>query len=232
MPNDFEDFELRIASSSDQRRPETFAASAPDARSAAPWEDERPLTASAGFSKGSARQKRRPSAGKERTFIAHPEPLKKARWKPTYSVLARSSQGARHGVFKFPFSDDEARRLVQQGPLLDDKTLEDFGVRLYRAAFVEEIGTLFRLTDLQARRANRGLRLRMVLEAAELTELPWEIVRPPDWGYAPALSERTRLVRHVDLLAEHRSLDVQGTAQVQLVTAQPRDQQPQALEKE
>jgi CHAT domain-containing protein len=135
-------------------------------------------------------------------------------------------------VFKFPFSDDEARQLVQQGPRLDDKALEDFGVRLYRAAFVDEIGTLFRLTDQEARRANRGLRLRLVLEAAELTELPWEIVRPPDWGYPPALSERMPLVRHIDLLGEHHSLDVRGTLRVLLVTAQPSDQQPLALKKE
>jgi CHAT domain-containing protein len=206
VPTQFEDFELRIESS-----PEGNSAPAPT-----------------GPAVGLGAAPR----GDERTVTAYREVATQARWRPTYPVRATSSQGESSGLFRFPFRDDEALRLVTQGPRLDEGALDDLGVRLFRAAFADQVGTLFVLTNREATRANRGLRLRLLLEAAELAELPWEIVRPPDWSFAPALSERAPIVRQIDLLGEHRGLDVDGPLDVLLVAAQPTDQNPLALERE
>src|SRR5271166_4971770 len=76
------------------------------------------------------------------------------------------------------------------------------------------------------------MRIKLVLEPPELAELPWEILRPPEWAFFPACSELMPVVRQTDLLGEHRSLDVNGPLKVLLVAASPTDQRPLNLKKE
>jgi len=75
-----------------------------------------------------------------------------ARWKPHYRVRAESSQGERAATFDFPYTDEEAGRLIGSGPFLDEETIEDFGKRLFKAAFSGDVGTLFEMTNQAAKR--------------------------------------------------------------------------------
>src|SRR5262249_61884109 len=140
------DFELRVTSS-----PNESPAPIPTGRAAGPRASLR---------------------GDERALTTRARVAEQARWKPTYPVRASSSQGESSGLFRFPFGDSEALRLVAQGPRLDEGDLEDFGVRLFRAAFAAQVGALFLLTNREATRANRGLRLRLLLAAPHLNALP------------------------------------------------------------
>ncbi|HEX8204069.1 MAG TPA: CHAT domain-containing protein [Isosphaeraceae bacterium] len=155
-----------------------------------------------------------------------------AAWRPSYAVRASSSQGEGRGVFRFPFSTREAIDLVVRGPQLAAEAIDDLGRRLFRAAFAEEIRELFTVTHREAIRTNRKLRLLLVLEPPELAELPWEILRPPDWAFAPALSQREPIVRRIDLLGEHRGVDVGDALEVLLVAALPQDQHQLDLDRE
>ncbi|QDV37398.1 CHAT domain-containing protein [Tautonia plasticadhaerens] len=151
-------------------------------------------------------------------------PPPSALWARAYAALARTSRGATaRGTFAFPFSDDEANRLADRGPDLDDGLIADLGERLFRAAFNGEIGTLFALTNREATQANAGLRLQLTLEPPELAELPWEILRPPDYPFAPALLDRMPMIRRVDLPHGYPELEVSGPIEVLLVASQPSD---------
>jgi CHAT domain-containing protein len=226
MPTEFEDFYLQIDESSDQPLADG---------------DTGPAPAEAILS------------GEKRHLISATSGPKEIRWRRTYPVRARSAQGEAQGVFRFsgpaapgsrssqgeakgvsrlPLWADEARRLVTQGPHLDDRELEDLGVGLFRTAFDDEVALLFDRTERAARRANSGVRMRLVLTASELTELPWEILRPPDWAYAPVPSGWMLMVRQLNLLHEYPNLNVEGRLVLLLVTAQPTDQHPLALDHE
>ena len=197
----FRDFELRILKPPDSGRP----AGRRDDEPARPAEPSR--------------------AGDRDMLPGAPASPAAPRWASSYAVRARSTQGGEcSGVFEFPFSAEEADRLADRAPDLDDGEIADLGVRLFRAAFADEVGALFAVTNREATRENAGLRIQLCLEPAELAELPWEILRPPDWAFAPAVSERVPMIRRIDLLAEPENLEVAGPIEVLLVASQPADQ--------
>jgi CHAT domain-containing protein len=149
-----------------------------------------------------------------------------------YRVEARTSGGEASGSFRNPFTDEELAQLLMHGPRLDEDKIEKFGMRLFEALFAGEVGDLFVLVNRDAKLAKRGLRFRLRVAAPELVEFPWEILRPRGWSFAPAQSERMPMVRHVDLLEEHGSLQVPWPLKVLLVAASPKDQNGLKLDEE
>jgi CHAT domain-containing protein len=203
----FEELELKILQAAPQRR--AAKAVPPPSAEPPPANDERDLVASA--------------AGRTTSSTSYAD---------TYPVEARTSTREASGTFVTPFTTEELDRLLSAGPRLPEDEIEELGARLFEALFAQAVGELFVLTNQDATRANRGLRFRLRVAPHELAAWPWEILRPSGWVFAPALSDRTPLVRHVDLLDERGTVQVSWPMNVLLVAAAPGDQNRLDLEAE
>jgi len=80
----------------------------------------------------------------------------------------------------------------------EEQTIQVFGRALFEALLIGEIGTHYRVSWREARRQNKGLRVKLHVRPPELSSLPWEFVYDPKHSYL-GLSSRTPLVRYPDV---------------------------------
>jgi formylglycine-generating enzyme required for sulfatase activity len=114
-------------------------------------------------------------------------------------------------------------RDLRQAPreaLADPKAV---GEALYRAVFTGRVGRLFH--ESVARLApGQTLRLRLHLDdVSELSRIPWEYLRDPDWGLFLAQTSRISIVRYLGILDPGRPLPGAPPLKVVVVSAQPKD---------
>ena len=80
----------------------------------------------------------------------------------------------------------------------EEQTIQGFGRALFEALLVGEVGTHYRVSWREARRQNRGLRVKLRVRPPELSALLWEFLYDPKRDYL-SLSSRTPLVRYPEV---------------------------------
>jgi tetratricopeptide (TPR) repeat protein len=102
-----------------------------------------------------------------------------------------------------------------------------FGGQLFDAVFTGAVGECLRRSLDHARDGQSTLRIRLRLaDCPELADLPWELLydRSDDWFLA--LSDRTPIVRYVQLPVQPRSVDVTLPLRILVIRSEPLDYPP------
>ena len=155
---------------------------------------------------------------------------------------APSGQSA--AEFGLPFSDEgienfvlrvgQTRRAVRgrrDSPQL--RAAKTFGGRLFDAVFGGDVGVHYRQSLDRAAEGGKGLRLRLSLaDAPELADVPWECLYNADLNRFLALSDRTPLVRYLELPERIRPLTVESPVRVLAMVSSPRDYPPLDADRE
>jgi hypothetical protein len=111
-------------------------------------------------------------------------------------------------------------------------TVTDFGRALYGALFAGEIGAAFKASKFDARRAGKGLRVRLAIEAPELASLPWEFLYDPDAGDFVCLAADTPLVRYLQVDRPMSAMTVTPPIRVLAMVSSPSDHDRLDVEQE
>jgi hypothetical protein len=100
---------------------------------------------------------------------------------------------------------------------------KELGKMMYKLLFPGRIGEIFFANMNSVRRQGKGLRIRLRIDAPELSKLPWEYCYSDDFGFF-ALDPRTPLVRYVGRPFQSPALTIPNPIRVLLVIAAPTDQ--------
>jgi len=112
------------------------------------------------------------------------------------------------------------RRLVLSP---DQQDVRDFGTALFNALFCGEARNRYDVSLERARQAEkRGLRIKLRVQDARLAALPWEFLCDPRKDYL-CLSNRTPLVRYLELPEPPQPLAVQPPLRILGMVASPSD---------
>jgi hypothetical protein len=133
-------------------------------------------------------------------------------------VHAPAGQGARV-AFAQPFGPLELenfllrigrpQRPVRRVDAPETKAIKDFGDRLYRALFHDDLRVSLERSLSEAAAKSAGLRVRLRLsDTPELAELPWEFLYDRARNRFVCLSDRTPLVRFLEVPDPPRPLPV------------------------
>ena len=109
-----------------------------------------------------------------------------------------------------PFSDDQVeifllrigrpRRNVRRINTPQVMAIKDFGGRLFEAVFPPEVRVNLAGSLMRADAMDAGLRIRLRLsDCPELSELPWEYLYDGEHNRFLCLSDRTPLVRYLEI---------------------------------
>ena len=112
-------------------------------------------------------------------------------------------------------------RRVEPAPVVAAKL---FGGKLFDAVFTGAVGECLRRSMDRAQQEQATLRIRLRLSGcSELADLPWELLydRGDDWFLA--LSDRTPVVRYVQLPVQPRALHVTLPLRVLVIRSEPLD---------
>lgn len=113
----------------------------------------------------------------------------------------------------------------------DFRPTEEFGARLYKALFADEIGACFQTSREAAQHQSKGLRIRLRLSTAPgLAEIPWEFLFDPGTRRFLAQSDYTPIIRYLDMPQPSRPLAMQPPIRVLVMVATPRDERYAPLE--
>lgn len=123
---------------------------------------------------------------------------------------ARSALHTRRGI-KAPTTPIE----------LDVGSVREFGATLFEALFPPEVRSCYRNSLNAARREGKGLRLRLRIEAPELSALPWEYLYDPAEGDYLSLSVETPLVRYLELARPVQTLNIEPPISILGMVASP-----------
>lgn len=100
----------------------------------------------------------------------------------------------------------------------------DFGGPLFEALFRDDLGLAWSRSQDLSRQQGAGLRLRLRLTAAPaIAGLPWELLYDRKANAFPAQSERTPLVRYLDVPHVPRPMTVDGPLRVLAIISSPTD---------
>ena len=104
------------------------------------------------------------------------------------------------------------------------KASVELGGRLFDAAFGEEVLLAWTRSQDATREAGEGLRLRLQLtDAPVIAGLPWELLYDRRSNTFPAQSERTPVVRYLEVVQPPRPLAVEGPLRILVVLSSPTD---------
>ena len=108
-----------------------------------------------------------------------------------------------------------------------------FGGKLFDAVFTGAVGECLRRSMDRAEEEQARLRLRLRLsDCSDLAELPWELLYDRDNDWFLALSDRTPVVRYVQLPVQPRALHVTLPLRVLVIRSEPCDYPQLDLEAE
>lgn len=137
--------------------------------------------------------------------------------------------------FRLPFDGDRLENLLlkldpgrsgvrRSGPGSAAQAALDFGGPLFESVFADEVLLAWHSSLNMVRAAGDGLRLRLRLrEAPELAGLPWELLYDGRSGSFLAQSDRTPVVRYLDIPDPPRPVVVDGPLRVLFVISSPSD---------
>lgn len=160
-----------------------------------------------------------------------------------YSVSARSpSIGESSGVFSQPLTDEQlelfvlkvglARRSVRRIHSPEWRAAQDFGQKLFRSLFTDEIRAAYLASHNDAVRQGKGLRVKLTLDAPELANYPWEFLYDPSSSQFLSLFEDTPILRYIELTRPVLPLVVTPPLRILAVASSPQDYQQLDLAQE
>ena len=146
-------------------------------------------------------------------------------------------------AFSLPFSDLELEnfllRIGHSGRgmrRIDSPEVEaakTFGSRLFNAVFADEFRACLRSSLDEAEQQGKGLRIRLRLnDVPELADLPWEYLYNPALNRFLVLSNKTPLVRYMELPERIRPLAVTPPMRMLVMIASPSNYPPLDVERE
>jgi hypothetical protein len=151
-----------------------------------------------------------------------------------YPVSVRSSEGEAQEEMRFPFDEWELKdklkdvevALLRSGGKRrrigtpEEQAIQGFGRALFEALLVGDVGTHYRVSWREARRQNKGLRIKLRVRPSELSALPWEFLYDPKRDYL-SLSSRTPLVRYPEVTQPIERLTVMPPLRILGMVASP-----------
>ncbi len=151
-----------------------------------------------------------------------------------YAVSSRSSSiGETSGVFTQPLTDEQlelfvlkvglARRGVRRIHSPEWRAAQDFGQKLFRSLFTDEIRAAYLASHNDAVRQGKGLRVKLTLDAPELANYPWEFLYDPSTGQFLALFEDTPILRYIELTRPIMPLSIAPPLRILAVASSPKD---------
>jgi hypothetical protein len=134
--------------------------------------------------------------------------------------------------FRVPFNDlqienfllkiGRPRQIVRRVNAPQIAAVKDFGGRLFEAVFGSDLSGHLSSSLSLANAADKGLRIRLRMsDCPELADLPWEYLYDKRNNRFLCLSDRTPLVRYLDLPEPVRALAVTGPLRILVVIASP-----------
>ncbi len=155
-------------------------------------------------------------------------------------VVIRSPAGEARETMRFPYDELvlENRLLVLQNALLrsggrrrqipspEEKAVRDFGRDLFNALFTGEVRNRYDVSLDRAWHEGKGIRLKLCIQPAELTALPWEFLYDPRQAEYVCLSRNTPLVRYLELPRPIPPLSVRPPLRILAMIANPDDLPP------
>src|SRR5947209_3621432 len=137
-------------------------------------------------------------------------------------TVIRSPAGEAHETMRMPF--DEQALSTQLSTLQQalagtgqkgsqflatgEQTIQGFGQALFGALFTGQVRDLYVASRTQAESQGKGLRVKLRLQPPELAALPWEFLYDAGQGQYLCLSDKTPLVRYIELPAPCQPLSV------------------------
>jgi hypothetical protein len=154
-----------------------------------------------------------------------------------YPVTVRSPAGEAQAEMRFPFDEWELENklltlentLLRSGetrrriPSQEEQPVQDFGMKLLQALLVGEVHTRYEVSLREARRQNKGLRLKLRVHPPDLMRLPWEFLYDPDRDEYLSLSSKTPLVRYLPLHQPIEQLPVSPPLRILGMVSSPLD---------
>lgn len=161
------------------------------------------------------------------------------------SYIARvfdSPAGQTSITFRLPFSECELSNFLlnikhsREETFCTDSSMIEvakcFGGRIFDAVFQNEVRGCLQSSLAQAEANGVGLRIRIRLNAPELTNIPWEYLYNPSLDSFLALSVETPLVRYIELPLRIRPLKVKPPLNILVMISSPKDYSPLHVEQE
>jgi tetratricopeptide (TPR) repeat protein len=162
-----------------------------------------------------------------------------------YAVAVHSPAGEAQEEMSFPFDERQLRdklkdleiALLRSGGTrrslsTEERTVQEFGRRLFEAVLVGKVGTCYYRSMDQAQQEGKGLRLKLHVKPPNLTVLPWEFLYDPDRDEYLCFSRDTPIVRYTDLREPVGRLSVKPPLRILGMVASPRDLDPLDVEHE
>jgi hypothetical protein len=157
--------------------------------------------------------------------------------------VLNSPAGQASGLVQLPFSELELenfllrigrpRRGVRRLESPEMEAAKQFGGKLFKAVFDNELLSALRSSLDEANKQERGLRLRLRLnDAPTLVNLPWEYLYNPTLNRFLTLSASTPLVRYLELPERITPLKVKPPLRALVMIANPSDYSSLDVERE
>ncbi|MGH2920540.1 MAG: CHAT domain-containing protein, partial [Gaiellaceae bacterium] len=148
----------------------------------------------------------------------------------TYHVVATAPGVETAGKFRVPFDARDLKIFVLEvgrtrrgARSLNSPQMESakgFGSELFDALFSADVRDVYHSASAQAESAGKGLRITLLLgQAPELMHVPWEYLC--DDGRFLSVSERTPIVRYLDLKKAHKPLPVEPPLRIVGMVSSP-----------
>ena len=135
----------------------------------------------------------------------------------------------------FPTDDQTIKNVLSSLKLLagDKEKVKDLGQKMRDALFYGEIWNIFYSNLVNMKQQNKGLRIRLRVDPAELSGWPWEycFYDHPDFGFF-TLDPDTPIVRYIPGSFPAQSPPIPGKLKVLVATSEPSDQNTLSIEKE
>jgi hypothetical protein len=149
-----------------------------------------------------------------------------------YRVLASAPRGDTAGEFQLPFDERDLKIFVLEvgrtrsgvrslnSPQME--TARDFGTTLFDELFRGDVRDVYHTASAEADAAGKGLRITLHLsQAPDLMHLPWEYLCED--GRFLSVSERTPIVRYLDLKKAYKPLPVALPLRIVAMVSSPTD---------
>lgn len=104
-----------------------------------------------------------------------------------------------------------------------ERSVEQFGRSMFDALMTDDVRVRYAVSRRIADGEGKGLRLKLRISDPALASLPWEYLYDPDEGDFVALSERTPLIRYLELPKPPRPLEVKPPLRILGMVSDPSD---------
>lgn len=141
-----------------------------------------------------------------------------------YRVSARTTSGEASGNF-----------IWKEGSRPESwkwSSVKEFGEKLFRSLFAEEIYAAYFSSYNEAVRQGNGLRVKLTVDAPELWNEPWEFLFDPHNGRFLCLFAETPIIRYVERLPPIPALTIAPPLRILAVASNPKDYESLDVEHE